>query len=287
MLKENPKAKYFFDLFGGGGAMSFEAIQRLQIEKVFYNEINRGVVTLLEDIRDNGVTDKYYNWIDRDTFNENKDKDTWLGGLCKVVWSFGNNQNGYLFGKDIAGDKKILHDIVVNKCEKSLKIFNEKYELDIEMNQGLFGENRKQRRKRMQNTIVTINNKDRGLENLQRLENLERLQNLENLERLQNLENLEITCQSYSTVNINTPIDETIIYLDPPYKKTAKYQSGICYDTLYRYIEESPYKIYLSSYESPLDCVLELEHRSILSATANNPVIEKLFTNNHPPTPKT
>jgi site-specific DNA-adenine methylase len=28
MLNSNPNAKYFYDLFGGGGDMSFEALQR-------------------------------------------------------------------------------------------------------------------------------------------------------------------------------------------------------------------------------------------------------------------
>ena len=36
MLKENPNAKYFYDLFGGGGAMSFDALQRPQLKQVFY-----------------------------------------------------------------------------------------------------------------------------------------------------------------------------------------------------------------------------------------------------------
>ena len=32
-------------------------------------------------LRDNPdtETEKYYDWIDRETFNQNKDKDTWLG----------------------------------------------------------------------------------------------------------------------------------------------------------------------------------------------------------------
>jgi len=134
ILKQNPNTKYIYDLFGGGGSISFEALQRKQIKKVLYNELNTGVVELLKDIKENGVTRKYYNWIDRDTFNKHKDDNDWFGGLCKCIWSFGNNQNSYLFGKEIEEDKRLLYEIVVNKCKKSLAIVNKKFDLNIKLN---------------------------------------------------------------------------------------------------------------------------------------------------------
>jgi hypothetical protein len=57
---------------------------------------------LLKDIRDNGVTEKYYNWVDRETFMKHKNDNDWFGGLLKTCWSFGNNnQKGYIFGKEV------------------------------------------------------------------------------------------------------------------------------------------------------------------------------------------
>jgi len=38
MLNENPKAKYFFDLFGGGGSMSLYASTLSNFKRVHYNE---------------------------------------------------------------------------------------------------------------------------------------------------------------------------------------------------------------------------------------------------------
>ncbi len=35
ILSENPRCRYFYDLFGGGGSISFEAIKYKQIEKCF------------------------------------------------------------------------------------------------------------------------------------------------------------------------------------------------------------------------------------------------------------
>lgn len=256
----------------GGGSITFEAIQRKQIKKVFYNEFNTGVVELLKKIIKDGVKEEFYCWIDRETFKKNKDNDTWFGGLCAVVWSFGNNKDkGYLFGKDIEEDKRLMHEIVVNECEKSLKEFNKKFELNIKLREGLFAETITQRRLRICAKMRNVN-----------IERLENLQQLTQLEQLQRIEQLQITNKSYECVNIDKPTDETIIYLDPPYKDTEEYSKGICHKEFYEWVDKitkKGFKVYISSYESHLPCVLEIKHRSTLSATSNNEVVEKLFCN--------
>lgn len=295
MLKENPNAKYFYDIFGGGGAMSFEAMQRPQIKQTFYNEFNTGVVELLKDIRDFGVTDKYYQWIDRETFNKHKDDSTWFGGMISTCWSFGNNKDkGYLFNKGIEDDKKLLHLVVVDKCEKSLETFNTKFELDIKMTAGLFDESMNQRRLRIEKDLAKALTREnikkigkivdiqKGKEVYSLLESLIRMQQVERLNKLQQLQQLQISNLSYELVNIATPTNETIIYLDPPYKDKAKYAKGICHKEFYIWVDELTargYKVYVSSYESHLPCVLELKHTCSLSATSTNEVTEKLFTN--------
>ena len=272
ILKHNPNTKYFYDLFGGGGAMSFEALQRKQIKEVHYNEFNTGVVDLLKKIRNDGVTPEFYEWIDRETFNEYKDKNCWKAGLIKTCWSFGNNQKDYMFSPENEYIKKILHNIIVYKDEYSILQFKKEYNIDI-ISELLLSNDIQQRRLDVMNYIKGI---DKNRLDLQQLEGL---QQLERLERLEQLQQLEITNQSYEDVIINTPIDETIIYLDPPYNKTAKYQKEIDYDVLYEYIRNSPYKIYISSYDFPFNLVKSFRHRSILSASANNLVTENLYCN--------
>ena len=119
------------------------------------------------------------------------------------------------------------------------------------------------------------------LEQLARLRQLQQLENVQQLEkvgRLTTTSKLSLTCKSYNEVDILTPIEETIIYLDPPYKNTGKYQKSIDYDNLLKWIKKSKYKVYVSSYEfDDLECVAEFEHRTTISATANNKVSEKLF----------
>ena len=264
IMLDNPNCKYFYDLFGGGGAVSFEALQRGL--NVTYNELNAGVVSLLRDIKENGVTEKYYKWVSRETFNAHKNDDDWFGGLCKVVWSFGNDQKNYLFGRHIEEQKKQAHELVVNN--KSCNICG------IEFS-ALDGYTINERRLAFRKII--IDKKKRF--DIERLHQLQQLEQLLQLQQLGQLGQLDILNKSAFDVLISTPVNETVIYLDPPYKNTGEYAEKMCHDELGEYIASSPYTIYVSSYEFDLPCVAEYEHRSTLSATANNKVIEKLFCN--------
>jgi len=150
---------------------------------------------------------------------------------------------------------------------------NDKFKIDIALDGGIFEENIPQRRLRVQRSIKG------GIGRLQHLESLERLRQLE---RLAHIKQLKITNLSYEKVKIATPPKETIVFLDPPYENTAKYSKGIDYKGFYMWIDtltKQGYKVYLMSYNSPLICVKEFSHRSSLSATANNKVTEKLFSN--------
>lgn len=272
MIQNNPNAKYFFDLFGGGGAISFELLKRGKT--VFYNELNTGIVKLLEKIRNDGVTPEFYKWIDRETFNKYKEDKTWYGGLLATCWSFGCNQKEYLYGKHIEEEKRLLHEIIVNKCEISRLKFQEVFGVYID-DFYLKADNIQKRRLEVMRVVKSTL---KGLR-LQRLQHFERLKRLERLQHLQNLQRLNILNLNAFDVEITTPINETIIYLDPPYKNTKKYQEDVAHDELYEYINKSPYKIYMNSYEAPYQCVFALNHRCKLSAIANNKVVEKLFCN--------
>ena len=290
ILTARPNTKYVWDLFGGGGAISFEFLQRPQIERVVYNELNTGVVELLRKIQKDGITPEFYQWVDRDTFNKHKNDDDWFGGLCKVVWSFGNDQKNYMFGKHIEQYKKEFHELVVDGIDHTqsmssycMEYVKEKYGIECDLTLNIPSEiHIKQRRLNIRKQLTDFESRCKNtkpLKQLQHLQQLERLQLLERLEHLEQLQQLDIRNQSAFDVVIDTPTDETIIYLDPPYKGTGKYQEDVCHDELKRYIDNSPYTIYLSSYDFDLPVVKQMKHNSTLSPTKNNAVVEKLFCN--------
>ena len=66
----------FYDLFGGGGAMTFLALE-IGIENIHYNELNSGVSNLMKFLRDNNIPADWYKFVDREMFFEFKDNPEW------------------------------------------------------------------------------------------------------------------------------------------------------------------------------------------------------------------
>ena len=160
----------FYDLFGGGGAMSVAAYDAGHT--VYYNELNKGISALMKYITSGGKIDP--KWVSREHFMENKDRDDWYGGYIKSVWSFGNGQRNYLFGKGIEELKRLGHEAVVNKDNDALEQARQILQLDIP---PLEGETIKERRIAFTGYIRKMT-KDENKAELQRLQQLERLQQL-------------------------------------------------------------------------------------------------------------
>ena len=279
MLKVKPKAKYFYDLFGGGGSMSFTASQ-IGL-KTHYNELQTSLVNFIDYIfnrLENGLKgqyglfpDNFYNFIDREEFIKLKDEDSIKGQFARICYSFGNNQRGYLFG-DIEKTKHLAHDIVMFRCEKSLKEFNNLLGTDIKTsNLPTWNGRRLDFMKQV---------KDRKYHELKQLQQLERLQQLQQLEPIFTTSNL-----SYKDVKINTPIEETIIYLDPPYRNTAKYIEGkdFNYKELDEWFIRNKYTCFMSEYNAPHKVIFEIDKFSLLDNSKEKRKVakEKLFCNNN------
>ena len=277
MLKVKPKAKYFYDLCGGGGSLSFTASQ-IGL-KTHYNELQTSLVNFIDYIfnrLEKGLKgqyglfpDDFYNFIDREEFMKLKNQDSIKGQFARICYSFGNNQKSYLFG-DIEKTKHLAHNIVMFRCEKSLKEFNNLLGTDIKIsNLPTWNERRLDFRKQIL---------DRKYKELERLEQLEQLQQLERLQPIFITSNL-----SYKEVKINTPIEETIIYIDPPYRNTGKYIEGkdFNYKELDQWFINNKYTCFMSEYNAPHKVLFEIDKLSLMnnSKEKKKVVKEKLYIN--------
>ena len=290
MLEIKPNAKYFFDIFAGGGAMSFTALQ-LGL-KVHYNEKQKGLIDLIKYIltakkgKYGIFPDDFYKFITREEFNLLKNKDSLKGQFARICYSFGNNQRGYLFG-DIERAKHLAHNIVVFQDKVACKQFNDLFKMDIKISNKLTINDRRLDYMSFF-TREQRNNKEELLQQLERLERLEQLEllqqleRLEQLERLQQLPNFTITNLDFQDVVIETPINETIVYLDPPYRGTADYIESALHNEIDNYFINSPYPCFMSEYNAPHKSILEIEKLKLLnnSKETKSVAIEKLFYNN-------
>ena len=289
MLKVKPRAKYFYDLCGGGGSMSFTASQ-LGL-KTHYNELQTSLVKFIDYIfnrLEKGLKgqyglfpDDFYKFIDREEFMKLKNEDSIKGQFARICYSFGNNQKDYLFG-DIEKTKHLAYDIVMFRCEKSLKELNNLLGTDIKIsNLPTWNERRLNFAKQVKDR------KYHEIEQLQRLEQLEQLRQLQQLQQLQQLERLQpiftTSNLSYKEVKIDTPIDETIIYIDPPYRNTAKYIEGkdFNYKELDQWFLDNKYTCFMSEYNAPHKVLFEIDKLSLFdnSKEKKKVVKEKLYIN--------
>jgi 16S rRNA G966 N2-methylase RsmD len=120
------------------------------------------------------------------------------------------------------------------------------------------------------------------LESIRLLENGKRIVNIETLETLETLERLTILNQDFINVKITTPHDETIVFIDPPYRQTAKYIEDCSPDIVDDYFRNSPYSVFLSEYDAPFEPILEIPKMKLMNNVnldKRKYVMEKLFWN--------
>ena len=255
--KENPKAKYLYDIFwGGGGSITFEALQQ-GFEKVYYVDLDKWMCNLMEQIK-KWIPKDWNKRVSREEFNELINKDDAYSVAMSICWSFWNNRRNYLYWEDREEQKKAAHDAVVNNNYEWLK----KLWVDIKLEWEDIEERRLQIKK-------VFRDGNSNLQNLQALEHLERLQHL------------EIINSNYKSVKIQTPLDETVVYCDPPYRWTWTYKiqtSDFDYKALDKWFRELPCMAYMSE-ENPHKIALTMQKRRLFKMDDPATVFEVLYCN--------
>ena len=103
VLSKIPPRTNFYDLFCGGGAITHAALLAKKHRRFFMNDLNPFSALFFD-----AVSGKYHNetrWVSRETFEREKIKDPYIA----FVWSFGNNGDSYLYGKEVETWKRALH----------------------------------------------------------------------------------------------------------------------------------------------------------------------------------
>lgn len=284
IAKYFPNAENFYDLFGGGfSATHYMMARRKNSFKNFhYNEIRSGMCELIKDAIDGKYNYDVFKpeWISREKFFAEKESNAYI----KIIWSFGNNGEGYLFGEDLEEIKKSMHMAVVfeqfddlfvdtfrfSKWPKNLTITGRRLFLR-EVNRRLKRQERSDLEQLQQ------------LQQLLQLEQLERLQQLQQLERLQQLEQLEqrlfLTNKDYRDVEIG---QRSIIYCDIPYKGTTDYGSEFNHDEFFDWAHNQKDPVFISEYnidDKRFHLIKTIKHRSTFASGKNSEVKERLYCN--------
>ena len=245
--------KPVYDIFGGGGAITAECM--LNGLEVHYNDLDETATSMFQKVvsEDRGYLKTLL--VSREDFFKIYDKENKAvdDNLKLLVNSFGNNRKDYLYSKEMS-------DV--------------KYNLAIEIikNHDTFDGYKK--------TETYLKAKSTSKEQLQQLEQLQHLQQLERLQRLGRPEATNLDYKAFSD------IENSILYLDPPYENTElkgysihEFNSQSFYDWAYEMSKKNI--VLISSYEisdSRFKCVYEFKTaRSTFQSGTNNNRTEKLF----------
>ena len=267
-IKEN-----FYDLFMGGGSITHYQLLQNQYKNYYANDFNQLVVKAF-DMAIHGKFKNETRWISHEEFDKLKNVDPYVA-FC---FSFGNDLKSYAYGKDIEPYKKALHYLIVFQDESLMKEIFPNIDFSFVHKIKDVNERRLKVKKVIDNLLITSDdNRIRSNESLQSFIQLESCQQLASIERL------AIYNKSYDEIEIKP---NSVIYLDPPYKSTNKYEisKDFDYEKFYSWCERQTELCFISEYSMPKDrftCIAEIEHRSIICANENQSVIERVFLPNH------
>jgi site-specific DNA-adenine methylase len=257
-----PKADNFYDVFGGGFSIShFMLLHRRNHYKQFhYNELRKGMGQLIQDAIAGKYSYENYSpeWISREDFSKRRENEPFV----KIIWSFGNNGETYLFGKEIEERKRSMHyAICFNQFDDfAREVFGmERFKDGLSItDKRLFLKNR-------------IKDKKMDRLDLQQLQQLERLQQLQQLEQLP----ISYTELDYSKVEIKP---HSVIYCDPPYKGTADYQSKFNTEKFLDWANEIREPLFISEYnisDKRFKKIASFDKRSLLSINKDNKLVKE------------
>jgi hypothetical protein len=196
-----------------------------------------------------------------------------------MIWSFGNNGVGYIFGRDIEEEKKSIHMAVVFNEFNSW--FKDTFKIDgWPPGLGITGRRLYLRKLIKLEKRIELEQLEQ-LERLQQLEQLERLQQLGRLEQPQQLQQLELTCLDYRQVKIEK---NAVIYCDIPYQDTENYGNEFNHKDFFDWANDQKNPVFISEYEIKDGRFLllkEISHRSTFSAGGlkSIPTVERLYGN--------
>ena len=272
VISHLPKADTLVDAFAGGCALTHAAMLSRKFKRIIANDITDAPKLFIDAC--NGLYKDEKRWISRECFETNKENDPFV----RLIWSFGNNQRDYIYGKDIEERKHAIHNAVHDRKAAQLSAMGLIDQDDAEpLEKRLESvENTMERYQLVKRTIIKHSKNADA-----RCETLERTARLQHLESTARLQHLEITQKDYRELDI--PDGDTVIVCDIPYRKTAKYLNDFDHEEFYKWALAQKHPVFICEYDMPTPPFTLIDQtlkNSQLSATTTKKATEKLFACN-------
>jgi site-specific DNA-adenine methylase len=306
----NIRDNSFIDVFGGGGSMSSFAYQSKLFNKIYYNDIRKDIVELVNYLIENDLDERFNTYITRSEFENIKDS-TYFNAFIISCYGYGNLNTNYFCGSDKEIIKQKVHNVIMfddysgfekNEIELIDSMKERSLLYPIEYNSKGFVSNFFERYHKLwtQDTTKVLRkypvkyrdygvwfNNELGVKGSKmtykkkdlipidaELQGLMQLQHLEQLTQLYQFNKLKpnLITSNLSFIDLDIPKD-SIVYLDPPYYSTVNsYTKTFDYDCFLHWAKDLKVPAFLSEYTNTLDWieVLSIEKRNNMSKTKQN-----------------
>lgn len=225
-----PAGSHFVDVFGGGACITLHALAKGKWDKITYNELSPHVYRLVDELifQKKQVDLEKLCFTTREQFKavlaKPENEYTLEDEIIRLFFSFGYNQETYLFGKKIFQQRML--------ATRALLYGDSGTELDT-----VYAESRKQNTLSGKYSVWLKWCRDNG--HLEQRKDLKQIENLQQIER-KNLDYRELKIK---------PND--IVYCDPPYAGTETYYDVPPFDEeafINWYMNCPAKEIYISEY---------------------------------------
>ena len=267
-----PSGNRFVDLFSGGCAMTHCAMLSGKYNEYLCNDLYPHAQNLFQQAITTGFDDpKYLRWISREDFFKYKDSDDFV----RCCWSFGNNQNNYLYGKKVEPLKKALHYACVYDDWSYFKYTTVSDDVVQKLKDCVAGV-----------SVLQMNERRLKMNRVAKYYEFVSMNMLENIEGLNKLKSIQQTDQNITFTSMDYRNYEhkegDVVYCDPPYKGVKKYNEiYFDHDAFYEWVRTRDYPIYFSEYSAPDDfvSVFNTNVQQLMSCekSSHNKATEHLF----------
>jgi len=234
-----------YDLFGGGGSVSFSLAQHPNVKKVIYNELDKDLFDFIMFLK-NISQEEFYERFMKPFFRRDYEfKDKYEKIFFEKCYSFGNGGDSYIYGKHNEKMKEYYHLIIrdndkkiIDKFQEEIKVIPEMYDI-LEMGIPKNMEEFQLKKIKLQGIVEPYIPSKRCM--LQHANNTNLLYKV-----LPFIKNEKIEFHNKSYLDFKDFEDNAFIYLDPPYQNTSGYNVEFNFEELNEFL--STYKCYVSEY---------------------------------------
>jgi len=264
--KVQPKDIILYDLFGGGGSVSFSIAQNPNVKKVIYNELDKNLFDFVMFLK-NTSEEEFFERFYKPFYGRNdKPKDKIDKIFFERCYSFGNDGSGYIYSKEIEDIKRSLHYVIIHNDEKHIENIKKFYG-DVNLNEIIEmgmpkNDNEVQKKKlKLYEVLKPFMPPRRNL--VAHINNINLL-----AKTLPHIKNKKIEFHNKSYLDFKNFEKNSIIYLDPPYQNTSGYNSDFNFNLFNDFISKN--KCIISEYN--------LEHKDyeIIYQKGKNDISRKI-----------